>query len=208
MINLKYLSIGDGRIVLFIGLGAGAFLLFFLYEAHVVSGRFRVLHACFLSGCLLLTAATLGLAAGAVMCPDAIPARLIGGGCGALVFLALLVYTLFFALPFSATYTQAGGTQGTGKPCVCRTGVYALCRHPGVLWLAGVHLCVWLMSGTGVTLAAFLLFTALNVAYVTLQDSWSFPRCFADYDDYKKNVPFLLPRPRSVRRCFETLAGR
>ena len=52
--------------MLFIGLGAGAFLLFFLYEVHVVSGHFRVLHACFLSGCLLLTAATLGLAAGAV----------------------------------------------------------------------------------------------------------------------------------------------
>lgn len=208
MINSKYLSIGDGKIVLYLCFGAGAFLLFFLYELQVVSGRFRALHICFAAGCFLLAAATAGLAAGAVMRPGAPIARLIGGGCGAVVFLALLVYTLFFALPFSATYTKAGGTQGAGKPCVCRTGVYALCRHPGVLWLAGAHLCVWLMDGTPTTMTGFLLFTALNVAYVSLQDVWSFPRCFADYGDYKKEVPFLIPRPHSVRRCLATLTRR
>ena len=194
--------------MLYLCLGAGAFLLFFLYELHVVSGRFRALHACFAAGCLLLAAATAGLAADAALQPGASPVRLVCAGVVAAVFLALLVYTLFFALPFAATYTKAGGTQVEGKPCVCRTGMYALCRHPGVWWLAGVHLCVWLMDGASVALSAFLLFTALNVAYVTVQDCWSFPRSFADYDDYKKETPFLIPRPRSVRRCLATRGRR
>ena len=41
---------------------------------------------------------------------------------------AALIYTLFFALPFDETYAK----QNNGR-YVCDRGVYALCRHPGIL---------------------------------------------------------------------------
>ena len=55
-------------------------------------------------------------------------------GC-ALCFLLLLIYALFFALPFQETYV----VQNVGNK-VCAQGMYALCRHPGVLWFTGFYL--------------------------------------------------------------------
>ena len=75
-------------------------------------------------------------------------------------FLALLLYTLFFALPFSATYAP-----GSGPAPLCRTGVYALCRHPGVLWLSLFYFSLWLAAGSAELFAAFLGYTVLDVAY-------------------------------------------
>ena len=43
-----------------------------------------------------------------------------------IVFFFLLVYSLFFAIPFGSSYTKPGS-----KRPVCTKGVYALCRHPG-----------------------------------------------------------------------------
>ena len=55
-----------------------------------------------------------------------------------LIFLALLIYTLFFALPVEASYAKPGEYRRA-----CTGGVYALCRHPGVLWFSGLYLCLW-----------------------------------------------------------------
>lgn len=180
--------------------GIGAFVLFFLYDWHTVTGRVSWLRGGFFAGCLLLAVSLAGLLATALAATGAGPVRLTAGLIAAGGFLLLLLYTLFGAIPFDATYLQEGG-----RPCVCRRGVYALCRHPGVLWLFGFTLCLWLALGTRPLLAAWLLFSASNLLYVWLQDRWSFPRTFADYDDYRREVPFLLPRPRSLRRCLNTL---
>jgi protein-S-isoprenylcysteine O-methyltransferase Ste14/DNA-binding XRE family transcriptional regulator len=120
----------------------------------------------------------------------------------AVVFLALMVYTLFFALPFSATYLEENAPRKayTG-------GMYALCRHPGVLWFAGAYLCLGLLLGTPKAAVFALVMTGLNIAYVLFQDRWTFPQSFVNYEEYRRTTPFLLPTPGSAVRCVRTWKG-
>lgn len=116
----------------------------------------------------------------------------------AAVFLALLIYTLFFALPFEETYVSQDAHKTYDKK------MYALCRHPGVLWFAGFYFCLWLAVGGMPLLVMAVWFSFLNFCYVLLQDFYTFPQVFSDYGEYKKKVPFLIPDGKSLKRCFET----
>lgn len=176
---------------------AAGFALFFLYDRHSVRPLARIFGGAFAAGLACLIAATALAAARA--------ARPLGGAgwallAGALVFLALEVYTLFFALPFSDTYVE----QAQGRLAYTE-GVYALCRHPGVLWFAGGYLCLAGALGSGRLWAFCGLMVALDVAYVVLQDRWTFPRTFANYPEYRALAPFLIPTAASLRRCAQTL---
>ncbi len=113
----------------------------------------------------------------------------------AFLFLALLIYTLFFALPFNETYVKQNGQRTHDK------GMYALCRHPGVLWFGGFYFFLWLALGSKLLLQMAVTYTVLNIGYVILQDKVVFPRIFLDYEGYKKRVPFLIPTFKSVKRC-------
>lgn len=193
-------------------LGCAAYILFFLYDLSGIIHRLRIFHFGFMGGCLLLLFATAGLFyAGLEELSGRLndcPAAVIIGGAMALLFLILLIYTLFFALPFTATYMPGDTGKKANTPILCRTGVYALCRHPGILWLAGFYLALWLMFGTSGTLAAFVLFSALDVAYAFFQDRYTFMKLFPDYGKYRQEAPFLLPNGASIRRCFHTLRGK
>jgi len=107
-------------------------------------------------------------------------------------FAALLVYTLFFALPVEASYTRPGE-----KRPACTTGVYALCRHPGVLWFAGLYLCVWL--GFGLPLWEAALYSGLNVLLVLFEDRCVFPARLEGYERYQRTTPCLIPNAASIR---------
>nr|WP_122013512.1 hypothetical protein [Maliibacterium massiliense] len=182
-------------------MGCGAYLLFFLYDIAGVRRRLPLLQGAFALGCLLLAAALAGLGC------EGWRAALMPAwqrwtfSALALFFLALLLYTLFFALPFADTYVH----QAARSP-VCDRGVYALCRHPGVLWQAGLCFSMYLALGTRDMLLAALLFTLLNVLYVLLQDRWTFMRQFDDYGRYRRTTPFLLPTKASLRACARTFA--
>ena len=117
----------------------------------------------------------------------------------ALFFLVLLFYTLFFALPFEETYVSQNGFTTYDK------GVYALCRHPGVLWFFGFYLFLWLALRGETLFLITLIFNILNFGYVVLQDCLTFPRVFCDYDNYKKYVPFLIPNLNSIKECIKIL---
>jgi len=182
--------------MLFILLGTAAFVLFFLYDLNEITRQYRLLAKSFFAACLLLAAAFAGILHEAAGMFNSGSWRLYVFGSLAVFFLILLLYTLFFALPFAGTYLDGTGRD---KPQVCRTGVYGLCRHPGVLWFAGMCLCLWLALPYRLLLAAGLWFTALDTAYVVLQDRIIFPRIFSDYEDYQHKVPFLLPGIRRRR---------
>lgn len=176
---------------------AAGFALFFVYDRHSVRPLAPLCGGAFAAGLVCLAAAT-GLAVWRA-------ARPLGPAgwalvAGALAFLALEVYTLFFALPFSDTYLE----QAQGRLAYTE-GVYALCRHPGVLWFAGGYFCLAGALGGGRLWAFSGLMVALDLAYVALQDLWTFPRTFANYPDYRAQAPFLLPSAASVRRCLRTL---
>ena len=94
---------------------------------------------------------------------------------------------------------------GALRPLV-DTGVYALCRHPGVLWLGGFYLFAWLAAGGAALLAAFALYTALDALYVLWQDRVIFPVSIEHYAAYRRSTPFLLPTAASLRRCLATLS--
>ena len=116
----------------------------------------------------------------------------------ALLFLLLLLYTLFFALPFEETYISQTGSKTYDR------GMYALCRHPGVLWFTGCYVSLWLAFGGMLLFQMAVLYCSLNFLYVILQDNITFPRVFSDYRLYKQRVPFLIPTVESIRTCIRT----
>ena len=180
-------------------LGMLGFLLFFLYDVNSFTWRSRLLHKSFALGVTLLAAATvLDLAAALRMGAFSGLKDLILLVAGALC-LAALVYCLFFALPFAETYQDTDG-----PPAVCDRGVYALCRHPGVLCMLGMYLFWGLGALPATMLRNGLIFSGFNTVYVCFQDRMTFPRTFPDYPDYQKNVPFLIPTGASMRAAWRT----
>ena len=87
-------------------LGSAGFLLYFIYDINSVRKQNRHLQKFFAVGTILVVLSLfmeLWLAWG--QCSHRI-VRMIGFGIGAMCFLALLIYTLFFALPFEETYCE------------------------------------------------------------------------------------------------------
>ena len=116
----------------------------------------------------------------------------------AFVSLLLLVYSVFFAVrPRQAD--QLACPAGM-QPLVCH-GMYALCRHPGVLWLAGFYGFMALAWRSRQWLLAFALFTLADVLYVCYQDRCIFPRTIDRYGEYQKTTPFLIPTASSVKEA-------
>ena len=180
-----------------------AFVLFFLYDVAGATGRLRPFRLGFAAGCLLLagTAGWLIWSAGGRLGTRPVPA--VVGGTAALLFALILIYTLFIVLPFGETYVS----EGAAAPLYTR-GVYALCRHPGVLWLIGLTAGLWLAVGTAEAMIFCLLVSILDTAYAAFQDRWTFPKLFPGYGAYRRAVPFLIPSVRSVRRCVQTLSRK
>lgn len=180
--------------------GAAAFVLFVLYDINSVVWKKKNLRSLFSLGVLLLLAATGVCLLREYECSrlarnPAVWLYLIPGA----VSFGLMVYSLFFALPFTETYVHV-----PGKAVVCDRGMYALCRHPGVLWFCFGYLFLALAWGTGLIWGMGIVYSLLNVGYVILQDRWTFPRTFEDYEGYRKRVPFLIPTAGSLKRAWDT----
>lgn len=182
--------------------GTIAFILFIVYDleqAGAISHRFHKITKAFFSiGSVLLVAATASL----LWRMDPINRNWNGNTFFflilAILFLGLLIYTLFFALPFEETYVKQDAHRTYDKK------MYALCRHPGVLWFAGFYFCLWLALGSKPLLVMAGWFSFLNFCYIVLQDFYTFPKVFSDYADYRKRVPFLIPNGKSLKRCIDT----
>lgn len=173
--------------------GTVGFLLFLVYDINSITWKNSIMQKFFAIGSVCVVSSTawvLGKSLSERIVHPAVCAML---GVGSLGFLGLLVYTLFFALPFDETYLEKS------KERIAYTeGVYSLCRHPGVLWFAGAYLCFVGMSGDLSRGIYFILMIFWNYLYIIVQDFWIFPVTFTNYEDYKKNTPFLLPNRRSI----------
>lgn len=114
--------------------------------------------------------------------------------------LLLIIYSLFFALPFGKTYIEVekGNT-------VVDTGMYALCRHPGVIWFFFFYLFLWLASGKMMIMWAGIIWTGMDIVHVYVQDRWLFPKNLNGYDSYKHKVPFLVPNLASIKKSISSL---
>ena len=177
-------------------LGIAGFGLYLLYDINSFSGKNKLLSMGFFAGCALIAAATVSLLL------DSFRSGFVSGAAdwalmilGAAMF-ALLIYCLFFALPFEETYVS----PEEGRK-VYDGGAYALCRHPGVLCFFAMYLFAGLAALPGRLLSAGMVFSVLNVLYALLQDRVTFPKTFSDYGEYRKRVPFLIPNKESVLRA-------
>lgn len=185
-------------IVSYVITGIFGFGLYFLYDINSVIWQNRILHLTFLFGSLILCASTVYdlVHAESLRAFRPVPCLLFFA---AVFFLILLIYTLFFALPFEATYVSP-----EGRRAVYDKGVYALCRHPGVLWFFLFYLFLGLAVRPSRLLPAGMFYSFLDLLYVIFQDFWTFPRTFTGYDAYKDSTPFLLPSAASIRRAVRT----
>ena len=184
-------------------LGFVAFLFFVIYDINSIIFKLKILNGCFFVGIFLITVATVGII---ITTRDLINTDVFEMGIleiFAVIFFSLLIYTLFFALPFKNTYIET-----EGSPKVYQCGVYALCRHPGVLWFIGFYTFLGLALKIPLLLTAAVIFSLLNILYVVFQDRWTFMKVFENYDNYKKDTPFLVPNLKSIKCCLQFYRGK
>ncbi|MDR1117126.1 MAG: hypothetical protein LBL09_02635 [Oscillospiraceae bacterium] len=182
-------------------LGCAGFILLFLADYNDFKLKNGPLKLCFPAGIVLLTVSTVILSyksytAGGY---SVNPQRIIFFA-AALFFFLLIIYTLFFAIPAKESYTM----PGTGRR-VCKAGVYALCRHPGVIWFIFMYVSLCMSVGFPVYCAA--VFSALNLLLIVFEDNVVFPALLDGYRGYKEETPFLIPNLDSIKKCVSFYAG-
>lgn len=180
-------------------MGITGFFLCFLYDINSFTLRSGLLHSTFGIGTVLIAAAT-ALDLRIAWKAGAFSGRL------DLLFLflsvasfAALIYCLFFALPFHETYAEQNDRRS-----VYDRGVYALCRHPGILCFFGVFLFAGIAALPCDLLMHGMVFSLLNLAYASFQDRITFPKTFYNYHTYRERIPFLIPTRDSTRLARDT----
>lgn len=179
-------------------LGTLGYIMYFLYDVNSILWKNKWMQKLFGCGTLTLFAGTM-----LAMIRYGTPIEnLLQKICifTAIVFFLLLIYSLFFALSFSETYRK----NELGRNAYTN-GVYALCRHPGVLWLGGLYLSLWGITGNFSGGFFFLAMIWYDFLYIMVQDFWTFPHTFCNYEAYRTSTPFLLPTPASIRKCIRTI---
>ena len=181
-------------------IGSLGFLCYFAYDINSITKNNRFLQKGFLFGTLLVAIGTLGMLVGEWnhICWTFVSTYIFI--LVSIVMFGLLIYTLFFALPFQSTYVEESCQR-----IAYTEGVYALCRHPGVLWYAGMYIGIAGMTGSWKSIIQGMIFILWNVLYIALQDRVIFPKTFTNYNEYKKTTPFLIPNKKSVEKCFKTI---
>ncbi len=180
-------------------IGCLAFGLFVVYDINSVNRNHRIFHSLFGVGCFLFLISNIGLLSHYFTRQYLKSVKSVIFVLLAIVFLALLIYTLFFALPFQETYIKE-----EGQPKVYDKGMYALCRHPGVLWLFFFYIFSSMAMRSREMIMWGCIYSVLNLCYVIFQDYYTFEKCFSDYTKYKTYTPFLIPNRKSIMRCKRT----
>lgn len=181
-------------------LGCAGFVLFFVYDINSITRQNRILGCSFFAGCALIVLSTaLSVYRAAVSGITLQPADIVLIGMGILSF-ACMIYCLFFALPFEETYVDPENGRS-----VYDKGVYAMCRHPGVIFFFLMYLFIGLALLPSDLLICGMVFSLLNLLYAAFQDCVAFPKTFYNYADYKKYVPFIIPNIKSIRLALKTL---
>jgi len=111
-----------------------------------------------------------------------------------------MIYALFFALPFSKTYVKSDK-----ESTLVTTGLYGLCRHPGVWGFFLFYFCAALATGNGTLLIASVVWTLMDVLHVYLQDRLFFVKTLPGYTLYQQTTPFLFFSARMLTKQFSTL---
>jgi protein-S-isoprenylcysteine O-methyltransferase Ste14 len=188
--------------MIFILTGCLAFVFFYIFDLNKVKFLKKGINISFAAGIALLAVSTAGILLGDYKGFEvSIPLKLLFGALS-IGSLFMIFYALFAALPYGVTYKEVehGNT-------VVDSGMYALCRHPGVIWFFFFYLFLWLASGKTMMMWAGIIWTIMDIIYVYVEDRWFFPAALNGYDQYKSKVPFLIPNPASIKKCITFKQG-
>jgi len=111
--------------------------------------------------------------------------------------LLILVMAASCILLFWSVFLEIGIAKrklGLGPESVVSSGTYRWCRHPGFWWFAILMVAIGAMRGFSGYYLTILLLIALDLLLIFIQDRYTFPKVFRGYEEYKKSVPFLIPR--------------
>lgn len=191
-------------------IGIIAFLLFIIYDVNSLRWQNAFLHKFFAAGFALLAFSTIGIFAYHQRIRENWHMWKIIAVLLAVFFIAALLYTLFFALPFEDTYctNESASANEPNRRSAYTGGVYALCRHPGVLWFAGFYACLSILAWNNAITGYSCVVTGCNILYILFQDKITFPQTFDNYGDYQKSTPFLIPNRKSIKECINYFAKR
>lgn len=191
--------LGDYMISLILGITA--FVLFFIYDLNSISLKNLFIHRLFITGSVLMI----------ISCALDLYSAFISfsfSGISDIIFVvfgflsaAALIYCLFFALPFGDTYINP-----EEKPKVYSGGVYALCRHPGLLCFFLMYAFFGIAALPGKMLEHGVVLSVLNLLYTAFQDAITLPKSFSGYPEYRKTTPFLLPTAASIKNAIKTFS--
>lgn len=176
-------------------LGIIGFILFFLYDFNEIYNVHKGLKYTFTIGFILQLIATVGV----LYTYKSFWRFSFSGLIVSLLGIILLVYALFFALPFEATYIN-----GDEKRRAYDQGVYALSRHPGVLFYMIFYLGLAMFEWTSAIQLIYSTWSGFNILYILYQDLYIFPKLFSNYDQYKMQTPFLFPTIKSIKLFINT----
>jgi len=109
------------------------------------------------------------------------------------ISLLLLIYSLFINLPLRKTYIATG----VGDKLI-KSGLYALVRHPGVIFFTLAMLSLILVTKSSLLLIAAPIFILLDIVLVIVQDRFFFVRMFDGYGSYQQETPMLVPNRQSI----------
>ena len=180
-------------------LGITGFGLCYLYDFNTVLWHKKWLQMFFFIGNLFIIAGSLCILIPAWISMH-IHVRFFVSAILSVLFLMLLIYTLFFAIPFDTTYIHENTLRNAYTD-----GVYALCRHPAVLWFTGLYFSLWLMVLTTEAVITFLIYILMDILYIILQERFIFFKTFKNYSEYQMNTPFLIPTINSIKKCVHTM---
>ncbi len=115
----------------------------------------------------------------------------------AIVFLALLVYSVFI---------EVGGNtyQKAAAPELVTNGTYSLVRHPGVIWLFLTYFFAAIFFGNSYLLHTAFIWTLVNTIYIVLQEKYVLTRLFKNYGEYIKATPMVIPNFTSIKKFVMT----
>lgn len=177
-------------------IGALSYILFYIYDINEIKKFHKIIKGAFILGFIIQIGATIG-----IIIDNLEYLKISVLGLVITIFgISFLIYSLFFTLPFEETYLKIGE-----KRIVYNKGVYAMSRHPGVIFYVIFYIGLAILQPNMITISTYIIWSLLNISYIIFQDLWTFPRAFDDYHKYRQNTPFLIPTIKSIKSLIETI---
>lgn len=108
-------------------------------------------------------------------------------------FFVLLLYSVLIEIPLALRRSRPSPAQARK---VISSGTYGIVRHPGFLWFALMWGAIILIYLNPVVTRVGLGLVSLDFLLIAAEDLVFFPRIFSDYEEYRKRIPFIVPRFR------------